>query len=281
MEIIDKLLEIFKLSLIKTKDINLTLGAVVALIIAFVLTSFVLRFVRKFVTRKLPSEDKNKFVSIFQFIQYLVYVFVIMFTLNASGVNISVLLTASAAIFIGLGFALQQLFQDLISGILIILDQTLHVGDIIEIDGKVCRVEKISLRSTKAVTRNQRVMVIPNHKFLTDILFNWTQNSSIIRESVEVGVAYGSDTELVKKILIDCVKSNQSILVSYEPVVIFENFGDSSLDFAVYFFVNDAFCSPRIKSELRFEIDKQFRANNVSIPFPQRDLHIINSPLKK
>jgi small-conductance mechanosensitive channel len=281
MEVINKIIEFFSLSLIKTKDVNLTVGAVVALILAFVVTSFVLKFIRKFITRKLPSEDKNKFVSIFQFIQYLVYLFVIMFTLNASGVNISVLLTASAAIFLGLGFALQQLFQDLISGILIILDQTLHVGDIIEIEDKVCRVEKISLRSTKAVTRNQRVMVIPNHKFLTDVLFNWTQNSSVIRESVDVGVAYGSDTELVKQLLIACAKSNASVLKQNEPLVLFENFGDSSLDFTLYFYVDDAFSSPRVKSELRFEIDKQFRANNVLIPFPQRDLHIITNKTEK
>lgn len=274
MEIIERLKDIFGLSLIKTEDVNLTLGAIIALILAFILTSYFLKFVRKFITRNLPPEDKNKFVSIFQFVQYLVYLFVIMFTLNASGVNISVLLTASAAIFLGLGFALQQLFQDLISGILIILDQSLRVGDIIEIDGKVCRVEKISLRSTKAVTRNLRVMVIPNHKFLTDILFNWTQNSEIIRENIEVGVAYGSDTELVKRILIDCVSRHESVLKSQEPVVMFENFGDSSLDFAVYFFVNDAFTVPRVKSELRFEIDRQFRLNKITIPFPQRDVHL-------
>ncbi|GGD16117.1 MULTISPECIES: mechanosensitive ion channel family protein [Flavobacterium] len=274
MEIIEKLKDILGLSLIKTEDVNLTLGAIIALIVAFLITSYLLKFIRKVITRNLPDEDKNKFVSIFQFVQYLVYLFVIMFTLNASGVNISVLLTASAAIFLGLGFALQQLFQDLISGILIILDQSLRVGDIIEIDGKVCKVEKISLRSTKAVTRNQRVMVIPNHKFLTDILFNWTQNSNIIRENIEVGVAYGSDTELVKQILIACATKHESVLKIPEPVVMFEDFGDSSLDFAVYFFVDDAFTVPRVKSELRFEIDKQFRANKVSIPFPQRDVHL-------
>lgn len=281
MEIINKIIDIFGLSLIKTKDINLTVGAVVALIVAFVVTSFILKFFRKFATRNLPVADKNKFVSIFQFAKYLVYLFVIMFTLNASGINISVLLTASAAIFIGLGFALQQLFQDLIAGILMILDQSLKVGDIIEIDGRVCQVEKISLRSTKAVTRNERVLVIPNHKFMTDVLFNWTQNSDIIRESVTVGVAYGSDTELVKKILLDCAKNNKSTLDTHEPIVMFEDFGDSSLDFGLYFFVDDGLSIPRVRSELRFEIDKQFRAKNISIPFPQRDLHLISKPENK
>lgn len=281
MEIINKIIDIFRLSLIKTNDINITLGAVITLVLAFFVTSFVLKLFRRFATRNLPPADKNKFVSIFQFAKYLVYLFVIMFTLNASGIDVSVLLTASAAIFIGLGFALQQLFQDLIAGILMILDQSLKVGDIIEIDGRVCQVEKISLRSTKAVTRNQRVLVIPNHKFMNDVLFNWTQNSDIIRESVTVGVAYGTDTELVKQILMDCVKNNESTLNEFEPIVNFENFGDSSLDFAVFFFVNDGFTIARVKSELRFEIDKQFRANNISIPFPQRDLHLISKPDKE
>ena len=276
MEIIDQIKELFGFSLIKTEDINITLGAIIALIIAFLITSYVLKIVRKVVTRKLPQEDKNKFVSIFQFIQYIVYVFVIMFTLKTSGVDVSVLLTASAAIFIGLGFALQQLFQDLISGVLIILDQSLHVGDIIEIDGKVCRVEKISLRSTKAVTRNDRVMVIPNHKFLSDILFNWTQNSSEIRENITVGVAYGSDTQLVQTILENCAKQHSAVLKNHPIVALFQDFGDSSLDFELFFFINDAFTVPIIKSEIRFAIDQEFRTNNISIPFPQRDIHIIS-----
>ena len=276
MEIIEQVKEVLGFSLIKTEDINITLGAIIALVIAFLLTSYVLNVIRKVVTRKLPEDDKNKFVSIFQFIQYIVYVFVIMFTLKTSGVDVSVLLTASAAIFIGLGFALQQLFQDLISGVLIILDQSLHVGDIIEVDGKVCRVEKISLRSTKAVTRNDRVMVIPNHKFLSDILFNWTQNSSEIRENITVGVAYGSDTQLVQTILENCAKQHSAVLKNHPIVALFQDFGDSSLDFELFFFINDAFTVPIIKSEIRFAIDQEFRTNNISIPFPQRDIHIIS-----
>ena len=276
MEILDQVKELFGFSLIKTEEINITLGAIIALVIAFLITSYVLKIVRKVVTRNLPNEDKNKFVSVFQFIQYIVYVFVIMFTLRTSGVDVSVLLTASAAIFIGLGFALQQLFQDLISGVLIILDQSLHVGDIIEIDGKVCRVEKISLRSTKAVTRNDRVMVIPNHKFLSDILFNWTQNSPEIRENITVGVAYGSDTKLVQTILENCAKQHSAVLKDRPIVALFQDFGDSSLDFELFFFINDAFTVPKTKSEIRFAIDQEFRANNISIPFPQRDIHIIS-----
>jgi small-conductance mechanosensitive channel len=277
MELLDYLERIIGLSIIKTEKINFTLGALLAILLAFVITTVALRFIRKVITKRLPEEDKNKFVSIFQFVQYLVYVFVIMFTLNVSGVDISVLLTASAAIFIGLGFALQQLFQDLISGILIILDQSLHVGDIIEIEGRVCRVEKISLRSTRAITRNNRVMIIPNHKFLSDILFNWTQNNQEIREQITVGVAYGSDTALVEKVLLASVNQHPKVFKSPSPVVFFEDFADSSLNFSVYFYVDDSFVSPKIKSDLRFEIDRQFRLNKISIPFPQRDVHVFPS----
>ena len=274
MELFDKLKDILGLSLIKTEDINVTIGALIAVIIAFFISSLALKIIRKLITRNLPVEDTNKFISIFQFIKYLVYVFVIMFALRISGVDISVLLTASAAIFIGLGFALQQLFQDLIAGVLIILDQSLKVGDIIEIDGKVGRVQKISLRSTRAYTRNERVMIIPNHMFMDDLLFNWTQNNNIIRDNVSVGIAYGSDTELAKKLLLESTQVVKDILTEPKPNVLFDEFGDSSLNFSVNFYVNDAFSVQRIKSDLRFEIDKQFREHKISIPFPQRDLHI-------
>lgn len=277
MEVLQLISDLFHLSLVKTESVNFTLGALISLILAFFVTSFLLRIVRKFVTKSLPDEDKNKFVSIFQFIQYLVYVYVFMFTLDTAGVDIKVLLTASAAIFLGLGFALQQLFQDLISGIFIILDQSLRVGDIIEVEGKLCRVEKISLRSTRALTLNNRVMVIPNHKFLSDILFNWTQNNNEVREKVSVGVAYGSDTRLVESVLIQAVESNPAVLKEPKPIVLFENFGDSSLDFSVYFYTDDAFTSPRLLSDIRFKIDEEFRLNNITIPFPQRDVHLFQT----
>lgn len=274
MEIIDEIKELLGLSLIKTEDINVTIGALIAVILAFFITSLILKIVRKLITRNLPMEDTNKFISIFQFIKYLVYIFVIMFALRISGVDISVLLTASAAIFIGLGFALQQLFQDLIAGVLIILEQSLKVGDIIELDGKIGKVQKISLRSTRAYTRNQRVMIIPNHMFMSDLLFNWTQNNNVVRDNVSVGIAYGSDTLLVKELLINAALSIGEILPDPKPAVLFDDFGDSSLNFTVNFYVDDAFIVQRIKSDLRFEIDKKFRENKISIPFPQRDLHV-------
>lgn len=268
------IIDFLTFNIIDTKHIDFKVFHLLSLILALVLTTYVLRFIRHIMTRKLPIEDKNKFISIFQFVKYIVYVFVVLFTLDASGVNINIFLTASAAIFVGVGFALQTFFQDIISGILMILDQSLHVGDIIEVDGKVGQVREIKLRNTRMVTRNDRVMVIPNSKFMTDVLFNWTQNSRINREQVSVGVAYGSDVQLVKKILEDCVKGIEGVIVTNQVTVLFEDFADSSLNFSVYFYVENGMQSPKIKSDIRFKIDEAFRRNNVSIPFPQRDVHI-------
>lgn len=269
--------EILKYKLIDTKSIDFTIANLLVLIFALVFTSVILKLIRKVITRKLSIEDKNKFVSVFQFAKYVIYVLVIIFILHSSGINMSVFITASAALFVGIGFALQTFFQDIISGILMILDQSLHVGDIIEVDGKVGQVKEIKLRTTRVVTRNDRVMIIPNHKFMIETLFNWTQNNSTNRENVSVGVAYGSDVNLVKQILIECAKSTDGIVLPESITVLFEDFADSSLNFAVYFHVANGMNSPRIQSDIRFKIDQEFRRNNIQIPFPQRDIRIITN----
>lgn len=261
--------------------IHLTVGTFLIIIISIILVTYLLRLINKLVSRKLPEEDKNKFESIFGFVKYLFYILAIVTILHSSGVNLTVLLTASAALFVGLGFALQYLFQDIISGILIILDQSLHVGDIIEVESKVGRVFEIRLRTTRALTRDDKVIVIPNHKFLTDSIYNYTQNHKTTREMVKVGVAYGSDVALVSKLLLEAVAEQRNILKSPKPFVLFEDFGDSALMFSVSFFITDSFADPKIKSNVRIALDTKFRENNVTIPFPQRDVHMYQTPTSK
>ncbi|WP_273566230.1 mechanosensitive ion channel family protein [Maribacter halichondriae] len=261
-------------SILDSNDIHINVGTLITIILALVVVSFILRVINRIVTKKLPLEDKNKFISVFNFLRYLLYIFVVVIVLHSSGVNLTVLLTASAALFVGLGFALQYLFQDIISGVLMIMDQSLHVGDIIEVDGKVGRVFEIRLRTTRALTRDDKVIVIPNHIFLTDSIYNYTQNHKTTRESVKVGVAYGSDVTKVTQILEEVVSDQRGILKSPKPFVQFDDFGDSALLFSVHFYITDSFGDPRIKSEVRYKIDAEFRKNAVTIPFPQRDVHI-------
>lgn len=255
------------------KQIDITIGLLLLLTLAFMATSFMLKWIRRFFTRKMEVEDRHKFISIFKFIKYVVYLVVILFTMSAAGIDITILITASAALFVGLGLALQELFQDIIGGIFIIVDKSLRVGDIVEVNGKVGKVFEIKLRTTRAITRDDKIIIIPNHKFISDIIYNYTQNHKTTRETVKIGVAYGSNVQLVTEILEKVAMGQKGVLKSPKPFVLFEDFGDSALLFSLNFYVSDSFTDPRIKSDMRYTIDAEFRTNNISIPFPQRDVH--------
>ena len=259
------------------KQVNISIGLLLLVIVSFFIASFILKWVRKLYTRRLEEADKLKFVSVFKFIKYVTYIVVVAIVLSVAGFNITPFLAASAALLVGLGLALQDLFKDVIGGIFIILDKSLLVGDIIELNSKVGRVIDIKLRTTRAITRDDKIIIIPNHKFITDTLYNYTQNHRTTRECVKVGVAYGSDTNLVKDLLLQSAEKQKGVLKSPKPFVLFEDFGDSALIFGIYFYIGDSFVDPRIKSEMRFRIDQLFRENQITIPFPQRDVHLFQT----
>ena len=270
----EQLRAFFNYSFSLGKESSLSVKEIIFLILTLVLTNLLLRLIRKLVNRRLEKEDKGKFKAIFTFLKYFIYVAVIIIALESHGVEVGVLLAGSAALLVGIGLGLQTLFQDIISGIFILLDKSLHVNDIIEIDGKVGKVFDIKLRTTRAVTVDDRVIVIPNHKFLTHSLYNWTQNGTVTTEVINIGVAYGSDVELVKRLLIESAEEHTEVLKSKKPSVLFIDFGDSALQFRLVFDINDSFSQLRIKSDLRYVISKKFNENGVNIPFPQRDIHI-------
>ncbi|WOD43861.1 mechanosensitive ion channel family protein [Hwangdonia lutea] len=258
-----------------TENISVSVLDVIIIVSAVFLTTILLKIVFRVITRKMPKQDKRKFKVVFGYFRWVIYIIILFITLHAVGVNVNAVFAASAALLIGVGLALQTLFQDIISGVFMLVDQSVHVGDIIELEGKVGRVEEIKLRTTRAVTIDNKVLIIPNHLYLTNSLYNWTQNNTSTRESVSVGVAYGSDVQLVKKLLLQAASTHPDVISSPEPNVLFTDFADSSLNFKLIFTINDSFQAQYPKSDIRFEIDRLFRENNISIPFPQRDVHII------
>ena len=270
----EKTKEFLNLHLDISEDISISIFDVLVVITVIFITSVILRIALKAFTRNLPLDDKGKFNVVYGYFRWLIYLIILLITLHSVGVDVTAVFAASAALLIGIGLALQTLFQDIISGVFILVDQSVHVGDIIEIDGKVGRVEEIKLRTTRAVTIDNKVLVIPNHLYLENSLYNWTQNGIATRESVSVGVAYGSDVQLVKKLLLQAASTHPEVISTPEPTVVFTDFGDSSLNFKIVFTINDSFKAQFPKSDIRFEIDKLFRENNVTIPFPQRDVHI-------
>ena len=274
INIIDKIKDIFNYTLNLSSDIHISIKGILLILVILVFTSFLLKMIRKLMTNNLPNEDKVKFVTLFSYGKWFIYVAILLVTFQTIGVNVTAIFAASAALLVGIGLALQTLIQDIISGVFMIVDKSLHIGDVIEVEGRMGRVEEINLRTTRIITIDNRVLIVPNHLFLTNSLYNYTSNSEITRENVEVGVAYGSDLQLVKDILHQAVASHKDVLELPKPVVLFMDFGDSSLNFKVAFSVKDSFNARFPKSDIRFEIDRLFRENNIQIPFPQRDLHI-------
>lgn len=259
------------------KSVVLTPKAVLLAIVFYFFTWLLLKFIRRIVSRALDEEARVKFKGIFTFFNYFIYTIVTLVAFDTVGLNLTTIFAASAALLVGVGLALQTFIQDIISGVFILADQSVHVGDIIQVDGQIGKVERIQLRTTRAVTRDNRVLIIPNHKFMASILYNWTENGTLTRESVAVGVAYASDINRVKEILIETASEHPLILKKPAPLVLFNAFGESALEFELLFSINRSFESNIVKSDVRFAIDKAFRENTIEIPFPQRVIHQSNN----
>lgn len=258
-------------------SVQFTAKSLLILFFVFLLTRYLLKLSKRVIIRRLTENAKYRFKSIFTFFNYFIYVIVLLITFDNVGINVTAIFAASAALLVGVGLALQTFFQDIISGIFIIADQAVHIGDIIEVDGQSGKVESIALRTTRVVTVNNKVLIIPNHKFLTSILYNWTENGVITREFIQVGVSYASDVELVRKVLFDLGQTHPGILNDPEPVVMLSDFGDNALIFKLYFSISNSFRAERVKSDVRFSLWEAFQLHQIEIPFPQRQLWIHNS----
>jgi len=266
----NKIIDFFNYTIYLGSDISFTVKSLVIIVLVFFFTKYFLRFSRRLILKRLDEDVQFKFKSIFAFFNYFVYLIVILITFDTIGVNVTAIFAASAALLVGVGLALQTFIEDIISGIFIIADKAVHVGDIIAIEGQVGRVENITLRTTRAVTIDNKVLIIPNHKFLTSILYNWTENGTLTREHVEVGVSYASDVNQVQEILIELAGSHDQVLKNPVPTVLFQDFGDSALSFRLYFSINNSFIANQVKSDIRFKIFQAFKDHNIQIPFPQR-----------
>ncbi|MCG6191318.1 mechanosensitive ion channel family protein [Maribellus maritimus] len=276
--------EFLKLQIWKHGDIIITVDSIVIVLIILLFTFVGLKIIRSifkgFIGRN--EEERRSYWSIYLILRYVIWVIVIVLLLETSGVKVSVLLASITALLVGVGFGIQQLFSDLASGLVLLFERNLQINDIIQLeDGTVGKVIHIGLRTSKLKTREDIILVVPNSQFVNDKIINWSQMDYNTRFSVEVGVAYGSDTKLVTKILLDCAHENKNISANPKPFVRFNNFGDSALEFQVYFWVMQTFWVENIKSELRYAIDDEFRKYGVQIPFPQRDVHIKSNPGQK
>ena len=220
--------------------------------------------------------DPGRRTALMQIIKYLAYTIAIVFSLDAVGFNLSILLTGSAALLVGIGFGLQNTFNDFISGVIILFDASIEVGDIVQIGDLVGKIKKIGLRATTVDTREAISVIVPNSKLTQENVINWSHENDQARFKVCVGVAYGSDVNKVMNCLYQAAINRPDVLKDPEPKVRFVDFGDSALIFEVLFWTEDTFNVEFTKSDIRVAIDEAFRKQGIQIPFPQRDLHLIS-----
>jgi small-conductance mechanosensitive channel len=214
--------------------------------------------------------DLGSQYAINQLLKYVIYTMAILWAISSLGFEITVLWGGAAALLVGIGLGLQQTFNDFFSGIVLLFERSVEIGHVLDIGGTIGTVKEIGLRTSLIETRDSITVVVPNSKLVTDNVINWSHLDEKVRFKINVGVAYGSDTKLVKNILLNVATEHPEIVEHPNPFVRFIDFGNSSLDFELYFFSRNFMRIEDVRSDLRFEIDNAFRENKVEIPFPQR-----------
>ncbi|MEA2042214.1 MAG: mechanosensitive ion channel [Bacteroidota bacterium] len=261
--------------LVTISKIDITVFDLFLLSVIFAATNLVLMALRRFFAHQVDNGhmEMGNSAALFKIVKYLIIVVAIVFGLNSAGFNLSILLAGSAALLVGFGIGIQNVFLDIVSGFILLLERPLKASDIIEVDGIVGKVKSIGIRTTTLYTRDDTIIRVPNSKFTSDIIANWSDIKKNTRFKVDVGVAYGSDVELVMKSLQKCAENHKKVDSYPAPFARFENFGDSSLDFSLFFWSSENMRIERIKSDIRVAVDKTFREHQITIPFPQRDVH--------
>ena len=251
------------------------------IISVFFLTRTVVSMGTRFLAR-LPAKGLNFDATLIPPLQtaltYAAWAIFDLFVLKALGLELSNLAMVAGGLSVGIGFGMQTIVNNFLSGLILIFSRTLQAGDVVEVGGVTGKVRKISVRATMVETYDNALIYVPNSEFMSNRLINWTRFSRSVRRQVEVGVAYGSDTARVTKLLIDVAKSNENVLKYPAPSVIFVNFGASSLDFTLRFWVKDFELGASTASQIRLGIEKSFREANIEIAFPQLDVHVKDLP---
>jgi small-conductance mechanosensitive channel len=210
--------------------------------------------------------------------KYLFWGFFFLSTLSLLGFNLMSLTVVAGGLSVGIGFGLQQIVNNFFSGLILLLGRSVQPGDTIQINETLGDVKKITIRNTVVQTRDNATLFIPNSELITNKIVNWSHRDRRVRLNLMVGVAYGSDTKMVRSLLLLAARSVAGVLVTPAPEVLFANFGASTLDFQLRLWIADMDQDVRILSRVRYEIDRLFRENNIEIAFPQSTLHIQSAP---
>ncbi|KAA5534821.1 mechanosensitive ion channel [Taibaiella lutea] len=276
----EELNQLLKGNIVNIGKLVITGWDIIMIVLIIIGTKLMLFFIRRWISRYNIRRNRNVWDgntnAIFQLIKYFIWVLTIVVVLDVVNINLSFLLAGSAALLVGIGFGLQQIFQDIISGIFILIERKVKIGDVMEVDQFIGRITEIGIRTSTIVTRDGTSIIVPNHKFINDNVLNWSHADALMRFKISIGVAYGSDVGLVAALLQEAAIEHTDIFEDkdHPNIVRLVEFADSSLKFDLLFWTTQKFNVENLKSELRFAVLKKLNENNIEIPFPQRDLNL-------
>ncbi len=247
----------------------------VIVLIVIVTKALLLVFRRSLLKAKgLKDKDVGNLFAIIQIVNYVGWTIALIIILNTIGIKLTVLITSSAALLVGAGLGLQQTFNDFISGVILLIEGKTKVGDILQFDNDVVMLKEIGLRTSEGINRDNITIIIPNSKIINDKVINWSHQQKKTRFRIDVGVAYGSDVDLVIKVLEESALEHPDIFDKASVEARFIDFGDSSLNFQLLFYSKNIFRIERVKSDIRKIINRNFIKHNITVPFPQLDVYL-------
>ncbi len=247
----------------------------VIVLIVIVTKALLLIFRRSLLKAKgLKDKDVGNLFAIIQIVNYVGWTISLIIILNTIGIKLTVLITSSAALLVGAGLGLQQTFNDFISGVILLIEGKTKVGDILQFDNDVVMLKEIGLRTSEGINRDNITIIIPNSKIINDKVINWSHQQKKTRFRIDVGVAYGSDVDLVIKVLEESALEHPDIFDKASVEARFVDFGDSSLNFQLLFYSKNIFRIERVKSDIRKIINRNFIKHNITVPFPQLDVYL-------
>lgn len=245
--------------------------ALSALLATYILARSSRRMLTQYVL--VEVEPAPRYVIV-RFTQYFIWLVGLWITVELLNVDLTALTVVAGALGIGIGFGLQNVVNNLVSGVVLLLEQPVRFRDRISIENVEGQVENINFRSTTVLTNDNVSIIVPNSQLINQAVINWSHGDPRIRVHVPVGVAYGSDAEKVTEVLYEVARAEEDVLTSPDPEVRFLEFGDSSLDFELLVWSDEPPNYHRLRSKLNYAIDAAFRNEGIEIPFPQRDLHL-------
>lgn len=282
--IFNEIIKVLNSPLINIGSTTVTAWRILYFILLLVLLIFISKRIKNWLIHKVLSKstlDLGTRSAIGTMVRYVIILIGLMVIIQSVGINLSALTVLAGALGVGIGFGLQNVTNNFISGIIILFERPIKVGDRIEVGGISGDVVNISMRATTVVTNDNISVIVPNSEFISSQVINWSHNDRNVRFNIKVGVSYKEDPEKVKDILLSVAEDNLSVLENPEPDVIFDEFGESSLNFILRVWTTKLIRKPdTLRSQLYFEIFKRFRDKGIEIPFPQRDLHIKNEEFK-